>query len=107
MGDAKYDRSSLLAMARMLFISVSTCLHGRHNRRRLSGGRWWFGAWRVRLVGGELEEDLFQAHPHRPHLQQSPSAGDDRPREVAPHVAAVLALHLEPRHAVATVRFDD
>jgi DNA-binding NarL/FixJ family response regulator len=40
------------------------------------------------LVGRQRQEDVLEAHVHRPHLEQAPAAGDDGAREVAAHVAA-------------------
>src|SRR3954468_3556006 len=88
-GDAKYERSSLLAIARMLRIDVVS-----FNRRRGS-----------HVVGRQREEDLFEAHAHRPELKQPPAVRDDGLREVAPHVAPAFALDLEADKAIPPVGF--
>src|SRR5438093_2043445 len=89
MGDAKYDFSSLCAIARMLLMHGLSFGDRRHRRRC--------------FFRREREEDLLEAHAHRPQLEQSPSVADHRPRQVAAHVAPVLALDLVPDEAVAAV----
>src|SRR5581483_12511907 len=90
-GEAKYDLSSFCAIATTLRIDGPSRLG-----RRLRG-----------LLGRELEEDLLEAHPHRPELQQPPSRRDDGARQLAPDILPPRALDLVPHHAVAPIRFDD
>src|SRR5450759_5576862 len=99
-GEAKYDRSSLCAMARMLFMRGVSCGPCRRRRRRRRLGR-------VRVLGREREEDLFEADARRPQLQQPPPARDDGPREIAADVEAGLGFHFIADGAAAAVRFDD
>src|SRR4029079_1883091 len=54
------------------------------------------GLVRRGLVGGDLEEDLLEAHAHRPELEQPPAAGDDRAGDLPAHVGAAIALDLDP-----------
>src|SRR5688572_3332621 len=86
-GDAKYDRSSLPAIARMLRMLFIPSL------RRLLG-----------FVGRHLQEDLFEAHPHRPEFEQSPSALHDRAGQITPHVRAALTFDFEAARNAACVR---
>src|SRR5262245_51918139 len=94
MGPAKYDLSSLLAIARMLRIGRVSFRRG--GARRVAGGRLGF-------VGREREEYLFKAHAHRPELEQPPAARHDRPRQLAADVLAVLAVDFEADNAVALI----
>src|SRR5262245_52978898 len=89
-GDAKYDRNSFWAIARMLRIDGL-----------LRDGRF------RRFVGREGEEDVFEAGAHRPELQQPPTLVHDGAREIAADVAARLAVDGVAHLAVAPVRFDD
>src|SRR6478736_2022999 len=93
MGEAKYERSSRCAMA----ITLRT---GRFSFDPFDSGRAVAQGRRCRslgrqFLGGDLEEDFFEAHAHRPQFQQSPSAGDDLARELAPYVASPLAFDFE------------
>src|SRR5215831_12128870 len=92
MGEAKYERSSFCAMARMLRI------------RGVSFGR--SGGCRGRFVGGERQEDLFEAHAHRPQLEQPPAARHDGPCQIAPHVAARFAFDFESDETFPAIGFD-
>jgi hypothetical protein len=60
---------------------------GRYARELTS--RLW------RLVRGHLQEDLFEAHPHRPQLEQPPSPVHHRAGYLAADVGAAVALDLE------------
>src|SRR5262245_24088207 len=73
MGDAKYARSSFWAIARTLRMI-----------RLLDA-----------FLGRQREEDLLEAHAHRPELEQTPSAADDHTCQLAPHVVSLVAGDLE------------
>src|SRR3954468_9113882 len=88
-GDAKYERSSLLAIARMLRIDVVS-----FNRRRGS-----------HVVGRQREEDLFEAHAHRPEREQPPALRDDGLLGIPPPGAPPFACDLEPAKAIPPVGF--
>ena len=67
---------------------------------RFGGGR----RRRRAFLGRHLQEDLLQAHAHRPQLQQPPAARDDGAGDVAADVGAALALHFEAVDAAAMIR---
>src|SRR5260370_15108188 len=90
-GDAKYDRSSLFAIASTLLM----------NSLQYSG--FWRGG--RDFFGRQRQEDLLEAQAHRSQLEQPPPAGHDRPREIAAHVMSLLALDLVADDPVAAVRF--
>src|SRR5260370_29779825 len=92
-GDAKYDRSSLFAIASTLLM----------NSLQYSG--FWRGG--RDFFGRQRQEDLLEAQAHRSQLEQPPPAGHDRPREIAAHVMPLLALDLVADDPVAAVRFGD
>src|SRR5688500_154346 len=72
----------LLAMLRILPRLGRRLL--AHLRRRLL----------LALFRRELQEDLFEAQPHRPHLEQAPAPPDHGARDIAPHVAIRLGVDL-------------
>src|SRR3954464_15268950 len=90
-GDEKYDRSSLLAIAMTLLIG----------RLRSGGRRRW------KFFGRHRQEHLFEAHSHGPELEQPPAAGDHRAREIAADVVPAAALDFIADDAVAPIRFGD
>ncbi|HEY6508301.1 MAG TPA: hypothetical protein VIY56_09830 [Vicinamibacterales bacterium] len=69
-------------------------------RRRLSRRLRAFGRG-VALLRGQLQEHVFEAHAHRPQLEQPPAAVDDGGGELAADVAAGFALDLEAERAAA------
>src|SRR5713101_8168448 len=89
MGDAKYDFSSLWAMARMLLMRGFLSGYARHVFRR------------------ERQEDLLQAQPHGPQLEQPPVAHDDGASEVAADVPVALGLDFVADDAVVAIDFCD
>src|SRR5215470_7863737 len=94
-GDAKYERSSLRAIARMLLMG------------RRSSGRHGFTGSRRRFFGRERQEDLLEAHAHRPELEKVPPAADDGAGELAADVVPLLAFNLVADDAVAVIGFRD
>src|SRR5471032_1179585 len=87
-GELKYDFSSFCAIARMLRM-------GGFSFDRLAR----LGRGCLSFVGREREEHVLEAHAHRAHLEQAPSAADDGAREIAAHVAPLLAVDLVGHHA--------
>src|SRR5258705_9772703 len=77
-GVEKADLTSLCAMARMLLM------------RSLRSGRR-----RGHVFGCHVQEDLLEAHPHRAHFEEPPSAAHNRRRELAPDIMPRLAVDLE------------
>src|SRR5258708_5187862 len=61
----------------------------------------------LRLLCGEREEYLLEAHAEWSQLQRPPAAGDDRPCEVAADVTASFPLYLEADDPVVLVGLDD
>src|SRR5437763_15530210 len=90
-GDAKYERSSLSAIARILRIDVVS-FDGRRGSH---------------VVCRQRKEYLFEAHAHRPELEQPPAVGDDRLGEIAPHVTPAFAFDFEADETIPAIGFAD
>src|SRR4029079_15341700 len=91
MGDVKYDLNSFCAIAMTLRIG-----------HLFDGGRR-----RLRLVGGEREEDFFEAHAHRAELEKAPAARHDGSGKIAADVVPAVAFHFVADERVLAVRFRD
>src|SRR6266853_1836098 len=90
MGDMKYDRNSLFAIARTLRI------------RHFSSGL------RRRFVGGrERQEHILEAHARGTELEQAPAVRDHRLRELAPHVTSAFGDDFVPDQTVASIGLHD
>src|SRR5581483_8790631 len=74
---------------------------------RIGNFSYRFGGGVRRFFGRQRQEDLFEAHAHRPQLQQPPAAADDAARELAPDVLAALALDFVADRRAVTIRFGD
>src|SRR5262245_6452355 len=79
-GVAKYDFSSLPAMASTLLIDTL-----RGGDRRLL----------FLFLGRQVEEHVLEAHPHLAQLEQSPSAIDDGGGDLATHISPLFPMNLE------------
>ena len=55
------------------------------------------------LFRHQAHEDVLQAHAHGPHLEQAEAGAHDGGGQLAAHVGALLAVHLEHRRAVLGV----
>src|SRR5687767_12399817 len=89
-GEAKYPFISLCAMASMLF--MDSLFHDRLERR---------------VLGCEVQEDLFEAHAERPELEEPPAVRDDRRCQQTPDVLTRTTVDFKHAGRSASIRRRD